>query len=237
LFTEKLTKISMGPGTVRNLTYLAVGLCVFALIYLINQSIKKKERDRLAVAEGSMSGSMGDSASTMAVTTTLGGGSPATNEQLGAAGSSAAAAGALVKPVTPTAASTTTVRTPASTTAAAGTVAEASPVNHSKTGLTTKGGSGSSGEKAATATETKTYTTAGDKGNFWVIAGSFKDAAGANARVADLKKKGFAYATAVKDETSGNVRVVAAKFPYNGGAEAEVRNLKAKQVDAFIAKQ
>jgi cell division septation protein DedD len=233
----------MGPGTVRNLTYLAVGLCVFALIYLINQSIKKKERDRLAVAEGSMSGSMGDSASTMAVTTTLGGGSPATNEQLGAAavgaaGSSAAAAGSLVKPVAPTATTTTTVRSaPASTTAAAGNLAEASPVNHSKTGLTAKGGAGSSGAKTATATETKTYTTAGDKGNFWVIAGSFKDAAGANARVTDLKKKGFAYATAVKDETSGNVRVVAAKFPYNGGAEAEVRNLKAKQVDAFISKQ
>jgi cell division protein FtsN len=232
----------MGPLTVRNLTYLAVGLCVFALIYLIRQSIAKKERDKAAVAETGMSSSMGDSTSLAVATTTLGGGSPATDERLGAGassstGSAAAAPSTLVKPVTPTSASITTVRAAPSGggSSASSTVADASAANHTKQALTSKGGSGT--KHATTSTDSKTYTTAGDKGDFWVIAGSFKDAAGANARVADLKKKGFSYATAVKDGNSGNTRVVAAKFPYNGGAEAEVRNLKKHNVDAFIAKQ
>jgi cell division protein FtsN len=226
----------MGALTVRNLTYLAVGLCVFALIYLIRQSIAKKERDKAAVSETGMSAAMGDSTSLAVATTSLGGGSPATDEQLGAGssatGSTAAAPSTLVKPTTPTSASTTAVRTPASGASTA--VADASASNHTK--LTPKGNATTSGVKT-TSSENKTYTTAGDKGDFWVIAGSFKDAAGADARVADLKKKGFAYASVVKDGTSGNSRVVAAKFPYNGGAEAEVRNLKKQQIDAFISKQ
>jgi cell division septation protein DedD len=224
----------MGALTVRNLTYLAVGLCVFALIFLIRQSIAKKDSEKAAAGNG-MTAAMGDSTS---VAVALGGGSPATDDHLGAGttsgtGSTAAPNSTLVKPVTPTAASTTTVRTAPSGGggSTSTTVGEVSPQNHTKQGttLTSKGG--------ATPSSDKTYTTAGDKGDFWVIAGSFHDAAGANARVADLKKKGFAYAAAVKDGTSGNTRVVAAKFPYNGGAEAEVRNLKKHNIDAFISKQ
>jgi cell division septation protein DedD len=234
---KKLTKISMGALTVRNLTYLAVGLCVFALIYLIRQSIAKNSADRAATA------AMGDPAAVAATNQSLGGGSPATDDNLGAGSTAsttttAAAPATLVSPVTPTAASTTTVRTAPSGggSSTSTTVAEASAQNHTKQTLTPKGGSGSAGTKT-TATDNKTYTTAGDKGDFWVIAGSFKDADGANTRVAELKKKGFAYATAVKDGSSGNTRVVAAKFPYNGGAEAEVRNLKKHSIDAFISKQ
>jgi cell division septation protein DedD len=225
----------MGPLTVRNLTYLAVGLCVFALIYLIRQSMLKKDQERSAIASetGGLK-EIGDSSAVAAVNQSLGGGSPATDERLGAGGaaSTAAAPSSLVKPTTPTSASTTTVRTAPSGggSSASSTVAEVSPQNHTKQTLTSKGGA------KTTPSDTKTYTTAGDKGDFWVIAGSFKDAAGANARVADLKKKGFAYASAVKDETSGNMRVVAAKFPFNGGAEAEVRNLKKHDIDAFITK-
>jgi cell division protein FtsN len=223
----------MGALTVRNLTYLAVGLCVFALIYLILQSIAKKDRDNAAINSIGSTSAMGDSASVASATQSLGGGSPATDEQLGAGTSStnsAAGTPSLVKPVTPTAASTTTVRTAPSGggSSASSTVADASAQNHTKQALTSKG---------AGAADSKTYTTAGDKGDFWVIAGSFKDASGANARVAELKKQGFAYATAVKDGSSGNTRVVAAKFPFNGGAEAEVRNLKKHNIDAFIAKQ
>jgi cell division septation protein DedD len=228
----------MGALTVRNLTYLAVGLCVFALIYLIRQSIAKKD----AALAGTTSMSVaGDSA---AVAASLGGGSPATDDHLGAgttAGtSSTASPNTLVKPVTPTPATTTTVRTAPSGGggSTSTTVAEGTAQNHTKQSpaLASKGGTSPAGTKT-TSSDSKTYTTAGDKGDFWVVAGSFKDAAGANARVAELKKQGFAYATAVKDGSSGNTRVVAAKFPYNGGAEAEVRNLKKHNIDAFISKQ
>jgi cell division septation protein DedD len=225
----------MGALTVRNLTYLAVGLCVFALIYLIRQSIDKKNAEQ---AKTGMTTSMGDST---ALAQSLGGSSPATDDHLGAGttsgtGSTAAPNTTLVKPVTPTAASTTTVRTAPSGggSSTSTTVADVSAQNHTKQStLTPKGAAGTK----TTSSDNKTYTTAGDKGDFWVVAGSFKDADGANARVADLKKKGFAYATAVKDATSGNTRVVAAKFPYNGGAEAEVRNLKKQNIDAFVSKQ
>ena len=200
----------------------------------------KKDRDNAALASTGISAAMGDSASVASATQSLGGGSPATDEQLGAGGAAStgttAAPSSLVKPVTPTAATTTTVRTAPSGggSSASSTVADVSPQNHTKqsTTLTSKGGA-----TKTTSADTKTYTTAGDKGDFWVIAGSFKDADGANARVADLKKKGFAYATAVKDATTGNTRVVASKFPFNGGAEAEIRNLKKHNVDAFISKQ
>jgi cell division septation protein DedD len=229
----------MGALTVRNLTYLAVGLCVFALIYLIRQSIAKKDRDNAAIASTGLSSTMGDSASAASANQSLGGGSPATDDHLGAgtgtssSTSSTAAPSGLVK-TTPTPASTTTVRTAPSGggSSASSTVADASAQNHTK--LTSKGGTATT---KTTSSDKPTYTTAGDKGDFWVIAGSFKDAAGANARVAELKKQGFAYAAAVKDASTGNTRVVAAKFPYNGGAEAEVRNLKKHNVDAFIAKQ
>jgi cell division septation protein DedD len=227
----------MGALTVRNLTYLAVGLCVFALIYLIRQSIDKKNAEQ---AKTGMTTSMGDST---ALAQSLGGSSPATDEHLGAGttsgiGSTAAPNTTLVKPVTPTAASTTTVRTAPSGggSSTSTTVADVSPQNHTKQGTALAPKGGAAGTKT-TASDNKTYTTAGDKGDFWVVAGSFKDADGANARVAELKKKGFAYATAVKDATSGNTRVVAAKFPYNGGAEAEVRNLKKQSIDAFVSKQ
>jgi cell division septation protein DedD len=226
----------MGALTVRNLTYLAVGLCVFALIYLIRQSIDKKNAEQ---AKTGMTTSMGDST---ALAQSLGGSSPATDDHLGAgttsSTSSTAAPNSTLVKTTPTAASTTAVRTAPSGGggSTSTTVADASAQNHTKqsTALTPKGGA--AGTKT-TSSDNKTYTTAGDKGDFWVVAGSFKDADGANARVADLKKKGFAYATAVKDATSGNTRVVAAKFPYNGGAEAEVRNLKKQNIDAFVSKQ
>jgi cell division septation protein DedD len=184
----------MGPLTVRNLTYLAVGLCVFALIFLIRQAMLKKEQERSAIADTSTGTAkeFGDSSATAAVNQSLGGGSPATDERLGAGGaastSTTAAPSTLVKATTPTAASTTTVRTAPSGggSSASSTVAEVSPQNHTKQTLTSKGGTVAAGTKTPS-TDSKTYTTAGDKGDFWVIAGSFKDAAGANARVADLK--------------------------------------------------
>ncbi len=98
---------------------------------------------------------------------------------------------------------------------------------------------GKSPKVAATkaSTKPKYYTTAGDKGDYMVVAGSFTSKVNADAQVTALKKGGFKFAEAVKMGNSVNNVVIAARYPYRGGAEATVRDLAKKKIKAYVKKK
>jgi cell division septation protein DedD len=199
-------------------------LCVFALLYLIRQSMNKKESEKVQIGMADPNLQSDDS------TRALNGIGGTVADNTGAAGTSAAPGGALVTttPAVPTSASTATRATPAS---GGGGSTTSTKVSSAPAGDHSKGGS-----IASKGTGTATTATA-SKGNFWVVAGSFSDEEKAKAQVQTLKSKGFSGATIVKDATTGNSRVIAAKFADNSGAEAEVRNLGKHHIPAFISKQ
>lgn len=226
----------MGPNSFRNLTYAAVLAVVFALVYLVYQSSKKKER---------LNPSVESTASLGSYTDTLG----------SISGSSSAALGG-IDSVTNTVdgnfVSSSSPSSPATYTSGKNKTSEVKEVTAEEPGSLSSSKTGS--EDGISSSQKKTVTTKGIKsktavkakekfdaglaaGDYMTIAGSFASKDNAEALVAKLKKMGFNHAEAVKMENSANTYTIAGYYKFKGGADAAVRTLKANKIPAIVKKK
>ena len=225
----------MGPNSFRNLTYAAVLAVVGALVYLVYQSSKKKER---------LNPSVESSASLGGYTDTLG----------SISGTSSAALDGIDSVNNTVDGNFVSSSTPSSPSTYSGTTSEVKEVTaeepgslsgSSKTGGPEDGISSSQkktvtakGVKSKTAVKAKEKFDAGlPAGDYMTIAGSFASKDNAEALVAKLKKMGFTYAEAVKMENSANTYTIAGYYKFKGGADAAVRTLKANKIPAIVKKK
>ncbi len=232
----------MGPRSVRNLTYLALIVCGVAVIYLIKQSGAKKAKqpgiENSASTLNAASDTFGMGYNSPAASTSA----PDTSLLIGSASDARASA----IPHTGTAKTFSgTTSAPSKTQSSdllevkmekePGSLAESSLASVHST-LTSKGVSARRHAKGPLHPK-KVMHTAGDKGDFMVVAGSFASRDNAESQVNKLKKLGYKYAEAVKFDNSANTAVVVARYPYHGGAEAVVKTLKKVKIDCYVHKK
>lgn len=224
----------MGPNSFRNLTYAAVLAVVGALVYLVYQSSKKKER---------LNPSVESSASLGSYTDTLG----------SISGTSSAALDGIDSVNNTVDGNFVSGSTPSSPTTYSGTTSEVKEVTAEEPGslsgsskIASEDGISSSQKKTVTAkgVKSKTAVKAKEKfdaglpaGDYMTIAGSFASKDNAEALVAKLKKMGFNHAEAVKMENSANTYTIAGYYKFKGGADAAVRTLKANKIPAIVKKK
>ena len=225
----------MGPNSFRNLTYAAVLAVVGALVYLVYQSSKKKER---------LNPSVESTASLGSYTDTLGSISGTSSAALGGIDSvSNSVDGNFVPSSSPSTYSTgksSTSEVKEVTAEEPGSLSSSDKIGGPEEGIS------SSQKKTVTAKGVKSKTTVKAKekfdagsssGEFMTIAGSFASKDNAEALVAKLKKMGFTNAEAVKMENSANTYTIAGYYKFKGGADAAVRTLKANKIPAIVKKK
>jgi len=249
----------MGPKSVRNLTYLAVGVCVIALMYLIKQS--NKVRTSAGIENSSSGNASFNSADTLGLSTTSPAAATASSDtSLFVGGSSGKLATGQTTKSIPSSGNAV-AKSYSAVSKAPGATETKSDVLEIQNGTPEQATAAEEESGAATATKSiasvkakaksaphhpagakvgqhsKVLHTPGDKGDFMVVAGSFASKDNEEAQVAKFKKLGYKFAEAVKFENTANTTVVVARYPYKGGAIAVVKALKTKKIDAFVHKK
>ena len=227
----------MGPNSFRNLTYAAVLAVVGALVYLVYQSSKRKERLNPSVESSASLGSYTDTLGSISGT------------------SSAALDGidSVNNTVDGNFVSSSSPSSPATYSSGKSSTSEVKEVTAEEPGslsgsskIASEDGISSSQKKIVTAkgVKSKTAVKAKEKfdaglpaGDYMTIAGSFASKDNAEALVAKLKKMGFNHAEAVKMENSANTYTIAGYYKFKGGADAAVRTLKANKIPAIVKKK
>ena len=244
----------MGSKSVRNLTYLAVGACVIALMYLIKQSNKGKVRqpstenatalnsanDTFGMASTSPAAASSKSDTNISLLAVTGANAGKIDAHKGAIPHTGVAKAYSENTTAPTGGSKSldlmevtneSGQNPSSD------LVDSSPTVKPSAKLTSKGVTTVKHKAKAKSIAKKAVHTAGDKGDFMVVAGSFASKDNAEAQVGKLKKMGYKFAEAVKFENTSNVAVVVARYPYHGGAIAVVKALKLHKIDSYVHKK
>lgn len=228
----------MGPNSFRNLTYAAVLAVVGALVYLVYQSSKKKERLNPSVESSASLGSYTDTLGSISGTSSaaLSGIDSVSNNVDGNFVSSSSP----TSPATYTSGKNKTSEVKEVTAEEPGSLSSSSKTGRPEDGISSsqKKTVTAKGLKSKTAVKAKEKFDAGSSsGDFMTIAGSFASKDNAEALVAKLKKMGFNHAEAVKMENSANTYTVAGYYKFKGGADAAVRTLKANKIPAIVKKK
>lgn len=236
----------MGPNSFRNLTYAAVLAVVGALVYLVYQSSKKKQRLNPSVESSSTLGAYTDTLGSIAgtssaalvgdsVRSSVDGSLLSRSSSEPSSYSSSSPASSSVSDARSTTPEVKEVVVEDDAISKISSTDDGISSSQKKVTVTSKGVKSPAASKAAPA-KVK-FDDGAAAGDYMVVAGSFASKDNAEALVAKLKKIGFSHAEAVKMENSANTYTVAGYYKFKGGAEAAVRTLKANKVAAIVKKK
>ncbi len=228
----------MGPNSFRNLTYAAVLAVVGALVYLVYQSSKRKQKLNPSVESTSTLGGYVDTLGSIAGSSTAALSmdsikSSVDGDLLSKGSISEPSVSSYDKKSAASEVKEVTIEDGIKSSKSTG-PDDGIASSEKKPTVTSKGIKSPASKSAPAKVKFDDGETAGE---FMVIAGSFASKDNAEALVAKLKKIGFSHSEAVKMENSANTYTVAGYYKFKGGADAAVRTLKANKVAAIVKKK